>query len=232
MSKVEYKKELFDIVKDLSSINNSIIFEKEDDQVLIKRNDAEKTTVYILKAPSTYFDFETDKIAFYNYNEFYQYFSTFENPAITLDDTKINLSEASAKVHYILSNPESIKPGPKAINFGDGDCTFSLDSKALDDIVKMNTLIKAKKAEITGTKDSISIRLYNNEHDNSFDKQFELENLTDFTDDFQFTIFSDLFTNTPLKRNYKVNVKTQGYVKVSLIDDNMDLDIYTGYVKS
>jgi len=41
MGKVNYKSELFDILKDLTSINNSVVFEKEEDRIIVRRSDTE-----------------------------------------------------------------------------------------------------------------------------------------------------------------------------------------------
>jgi hypothetical protein len=230
---IVFNSEIFNLIKDLSSINNSIIFEKNDGKVLITRSDSEKTIVYRLETPMEYFDFNKDEIAFYNYNEFYQFLTVFRSPTMLLEGNKIILSEGESKFNYIIQNPEAItSPRPKKPNFNDPDVEFVLDANTLDEISKMNALIKAKHAKIFGNGETINIRLFNNLHDNSFDKKISVKNLTNFDNEFDFNIFTDIFTKIPLKRDYKVSIKKEGFVKMSLVDENISLDIYTAFIRN
>jgi len=233
---VEYKEELFNIIHDLSLINNSIIFLKseEKDKVLVKRRDIEQSLVYILEAPIDYFNFPTDDVSFYSYNDFYQYFKAFEKPEIKIDDSKIYILEDNSKVDYILSNKESIaKEGSvNNVKFGNADIKFSLTANDLDELVKMSSLLKAQRAKLTVKDDSVSIRLFNNRHDNSFEKIFKIEKLTDFSGTIDFVIFSDAFNKIPQKKNYTIEIKKEGYIKIHLDNENINLSIYTGSVKN
>jgi hypothetical protein len=236
--KVEFKQEIFDVVKDLSLINNSVIFSKseEGDKILVKRKDIEQTIAYILEVPVDYFNFHTSDIAFYNYNEFYQYLKAFDNPELKVDENKIYMLENNSKIDYILSDKESIaKEGSiNNVKFLNPDISIKLSSTDLDEIVKMNSLIRAKKAKLYGNlKDGISIKIFNNQHENSFEKTFAAEKIAeDFDGKVDFTIFSDMFTKIPQKRNYLIEIKKEGYIKISLIDENIKLSVYTGFVKN
>jgi len=44
-------------------------------------------------------------------------------------------------------------------------------------------------------------------------------------------MFSETFMNLPSKRDYVIEIKNSGFIKISLVDDNIDLSIYTGKVK-
>jgi hypothetical protein len=230
---IVFNSEIFTLIKDLSAINNSIIFEKNEGKVLVTRSDSEKTIVYRLETPAEYFDFNKDEIAFYNYNEFYQFLTVFRGPTMVLEGNKIVLSEGESKFNYIIQNPEAItSPRPKKPNFNSPDIEFDLDANTLDEISKMNALIKAKHAKIFGNGEIVNIRLFNNMHDNSFDKKIPVKNLTNINEDFEFNIFTDIFTKIPLKRDYKVSIKKEGFVKMSLVDQNVSLDIYTAFIRN
>lgn len=231
---IKYNSGLFDIVKDLTLINNSIIFNKSESSVIIKRRDPEKTIAYILEVPEEYFDFTGEEVAIYNYNEFYQFFKAFNKPEILIDNAKIYLTEKNAKIDYMLANSEALaKEGVvKNINFTDPDFKIKISSVDLDEIVKMNALIKAKKAKITSTEKTISIRIFNTLHENSFEKEFEFENLTGTKDNIDFTIFSESFTKIPQKRDYVIEIKKEGFIKFQLIDEKIKLNVFTGFVKS
>lgn len=242
MSKIEYKEELFNIVKDLSLINNSIIFIKSEDKskVLVKRRDIEQSIAYILEVPVSYFNFETEDVSFYNYNEFYQYINAFDNPEIKMDNNKIYIYENNSKVNYILSDKESLaKEGIlNNIKFENSVVKFNLSSSELDEIVKMSSLIRAKKAKIIVEGNTITVRVYSNQHENSFEKIFTKAELLDknnnpivFSESIEFIIFSDIFNKIPQKKNYTVEIKKEGFIKIKLVDENINLSVYTGGVR-
>jgi len=232
-SAIKYNAEIFNLVQDLVPINNSIVFEKSSDnkKVLVKRADSEMTVAYILEAPVEYFDFPADKVAFYNYNEFYQFFSTFKSsPSLVLNENKITLFEENAKTDYIISNPESLPVGPKTIRFKDPNIKFNLTSNDLDDLSKMNTLIKAKRAKLYGNENEINIKLFSSMHDNSYENKFKVEAVNNFVGEYDFVIFSELFAKLPQKREYTIEIIANGWVKVSLVDKNLNLNIYTACI--
>lgn len=233
MAKIQYNVELFDILKDLTSINPNVVFEEKDGKILIRRADSESTIAYELKAPTDYFDFKSDKVAFYNYPEFYQYLkASDENPEMAISENKITLIDGDSKTGYLLSNPETITEGPKSINFKDPDVRINLSSSELDKILKMIGLINSKKTQVVGNGESITFKVFHNLHDNTFEKTFKVENLSNFKDEIDFVMFSETFKNLPPKRDYVIEIKSQGFVKISLVDEKINLDIYTGRVKS
>lgn len=233
MSKVQYNVELFDLLKDLTSINTNVVFEKDDEgNIVIRRADSESTIAYQLKAPKDYFDFEEDQIAFYNYPEFYQYFKALGTPEMSITEKKITLVEGNSKTGYLLSNPESIPAGPKSINFKDPDVRINLSAAELDELLKMIGLINSKKTQVFGNGNEITFKVFNNLHDNTFEKKFKVENLSSFTDEIDFVMFSDTFKNLPPKRDYTIEIKVQGFIKISLVDEKVSLDIFTGRVKN
>lgn len=232
MKKIDYKIELFDLLKDLTSINTQIVFEKEEDNIIVKRADSESTIAYKLSVSKDYFDFEDDQVAFYDYTNFYQYIKAFQNPELFIDQKNLVIKSNNSKVSYLLSNPESIPAGPKSINFTSPDIRFNLTSADLNELLQMIGLINAKKAQLIGNGEKITIKIFNSLHENSFEKEFTVENLTKSNVDIDFVMFSDTFANLPGKRNYVVEIKSAGFTKISLEDKNIQLDIFTGRVKS
>jgi len=231
MSKVQYNPEVFDLLKDLTSIDTNVVFTKEGNQIVVRRADSESTIAYQLKAPKDYFAFEESQIAFYNYPEFYQYLKAFTQPEMSIDNKFINLVEGDSKTHYLLSNPETIPDGPKTINFKDPDIKLTLAATDLDKILQMIGLINSKKTQVSGDGKSITFKIFNNLHDNVFEKTFKVENLSNLDEEINFVMFSDTFKNLPPKRDYIVEIKAQGFVKISLVNEKVSLDIFTGRVK-
>lgn len=237
MEQIKYNPELFDILRSLVSISNSVIIKKENNEIVIRKADADVTIAYNLIAPEDFFNFpvNNDDVTFYNYTEFYQYLKSFSNPEIYIDNKKITLKENNSKIDYTLSNPESFdKKIPKSPNFGEADITFKLSHTDHDEIIKMITLIKPKRARIVGDSKKVTISIFNQNHDNSFEKVFDVINAAE-SQEVDFLIFSDTFNHIPTKRDYSMNIKSSGqaaYLKVSLLNSDMKLDIYTGKVKS
>jgi len=230
---VQYNAELFDLLKDLTSIDTNVVFEKDDKgNIVVRRADSESTIAYQLKAPKDYFDFDEEQIAFYNYPEFYQYLKAFAQPEMSIGEKKITIVDGNSKTEYLLSNPETIQAGPKTINFKDPDVRINLSAMELDELLKMIGLINSKKAQVIGNGESITIKVFNNLHDNTFEKTFKVENLSKFKEDIDFVMFSDTFKNLPPKRDYVVEIKAQGFIKISLVDEKISLDIFTGRVKN
>ena len=227
MSKINYKSEFLNLVNDLTLINKSIIIDKNGDNILVKRNDSDKSVAYVLGAPNEYFGMTSEQIAFYNYTEFFQFLSTMENPDISIKDSKIVLNKGKTKINYLLSNPESIQPGPKQIDFANVDYEFELDAATIDELNKMHSLIKAKRCSFTTKGDEITLKIFNNDKDNSFQKKLPLTRVSSTQEEVDFKIFSEIVTKIPSKRNYKVSIKNPGYLEFDLVDESIDLKIYT-----
>lgn len=232
MKKVQYNSELFDLVKDLTSINTQVVFEKDEEgNVVVRRSDSESTIAYELRAPRDYFDFSEEQIAFYNYPEFFQYFRALGEPEISINQKSMTLKERGSKTSYLLSNPESIEKGPKTINFSNPDVRIELSSDDLDEILKMIALINAKKVQVFGNGKKLTVKVYQNLHDNTFEKTFKVENVGGLDEEIDFVMFAETFKNLPVKRNYIIEIKKQGFIRIALVDENIGLDIYTGKIK-
>ena len=231
MSKINYKSEFLNLVNDLTLINKSIIIDKDGDNILIKRSDSDKSVAYVLGAPNEYFGMEKEQIAFYNYTEFFQFLTTMETPDIAIQESKIVLKKGKTKINYLLSNPESIAPGPKKIDFSNVDYEFELDAGTIDELNKMHSLIKAKRCGFITDGDEITLKIFNNDKDNSFQKKLPLTRVSSTQEEVDFKIFSEIVTKIPSKRNYKVSIKNPGYLEFSLVDESIDLKIYTALTR-
>ena len=227
---IQYKEELFDLINDLTSISPSIGFEHIDGKVVVRKSDDERTIPYKLEAPLEYFNIE-DTIAFYNYPNFYRFLDMVKNPKLKLmSDTQLNVYGKGIKINYILSEEDGIINGPESIAFSDHDYEFTLSRDDLDEIVKTNNLVKAKIAIIKCSDDGVFVKMYTDETEHSFEKEFDGERMSDHDEDIIFEIKADRFNYLPPKRDYKVFIKKEGYVMFSLIHDDIDLRIFSGSI--
>ena len=72
-NKIEYNKTALEIISSLTGINQSVVFEKsedDEDRIISKSSDANRSIAYVFDAPKEGFDFDGDECSFYNFNEF------------------------------------------------------------------------------------------------------------------------------------------------------------------
>jgi hypothetical protein len=241
---LSYDRKLFDVVKSLSPINNSIVMVKGNDQIFIKHKQAESFIWMNLSAPAKSFEFPQEQLAFYNFDEFYQFVKLFDNPEIDIVDNKIVISDKSSKTEYYLKDPracsEIIDMTKLYANWGSSDFSFMFTSKELESFGKASSLIssdKKRKARVYGNATVVNIDLVNmninpkqKAYDKTYSKSFTIQNLTGFSKEFNFTINADFLLNIP-KRDYLFEIKTIGQIKASFKDDPITVDLFTGKIK-
>lgn len=241
---MSYERKLFDIVKSLSTINNSIVMVREGDTISIRHKHPETFIWMNLTTPSSSFSFEKDQLAFYNFDEFYQFLKLFEDPKLDIENNKLIISDASSKTEYYLKDPRACSEviNVKKIydNWGSSDFRFQFAQKDLESFSKASSLISAdkkRKARIHGDATTVTIELVNmninpkqNAYDKTYSKTFNIENITGFSDKFNFTINADFLLNIP-KRDYIFEIKTEGKIKASFTDAPTTVDLFTGKIK-
>ena len=223
---MEFKKEYLDLVKDLSPINPCIIFDKDEDNVIIKRSDASNSIIYTLEAPKDNFNFEAEDIAFYNYPEFHQILSVFDEPKlIESAENRITISEKQSKINYRISDSEVIPKVQGEGHFESPDCEFTITVEQLDKIKKMIGLISSEKIRFKVTKDSEDVicDFFNLSHSNNWEKPYSLDSISEET--FELIISAKIFTLMP-RNSYVISIKEDGIVKLNYVHDEYKLDIY------
>lgn len=231
--KIIYNSDYVELVKDLAGISPSIVISKDEGFITIIRTNKSQSICFRLIAPADYFDFDSNKIAFGNFVEFHQLMNAFGSGMsnLQLKGNKVVITTNSGKINYILAAHESLPKAPARLNFNDPELEFNLSSTALSEISKANNLVKAMFANISYKNGSVTIKLFNSTHENSFDKTFAVDTKIDDLSDFDFSIYSQIFSKMPIGFDYKVKIKTKGYLAVSSVKNNMDLFIITGQVK-
>ena len=238
---ISYNRKFFDILKDLSPINNSVVIQKSEDKIIVRRVSQDTNLRYNIVAPVKSFDVDRDILGIYNYVEFYQFLKLFNEPTIEIKDKCIILSENNSKVEYFISNIEACGESPET-KWHDADIKFALTSRDLDSIVKASGLIganeKRKKIRVRGNGKTVDIGLVNmninpqnDMYDKTYNKSFDVEQLVvKELLPFDFLINADFFTNIP-KHDYTIEIKTSGYVRAYFVDDEIEVDIFTVFIK-
>jgi len=225
--KITYNREFLDFVNELTPINNSIAFECVNDRIVVRKADKNRTLPYIISVPSSYLTIE-DTLAFYKFDDFYKFLKSMKNADLTLEDPNIVISSGRRSMDYRLSDPEGIINGPKSIDFDKWNAVFTISSEELQQIRTMISNVKASKALISVSDNTVTIDFYSSGQDNTGKTEIECERIGDSTDDFSFVINSDRFEYLPTKRDYTVRVSEEKFMNISLIHSEMEFNMYSG----
>lgn len=232
-TKIEYNAEYLKLIKGLTDISPGIIFAKEDGKIVVNRTNKGRTIFFKVTAPESYLSFEGEKIAFYQFADFYQIMGAFGTASLTQNKNKIIIEHnATYKTNFMLSSPEVLSKSPSKANLPEPDMVFNLSAEALADIKKMNNLISGKYLKISNVEKAITLQLYNSNHDNSFDMQFVPETFVDDLENFDFPIFSEVIAKLPVGMNYKVALFKKGYTSFSFTNDPIEFIAVTGRAKT
>lgn len=225
---IKYNKNFLSLIHDLTPINGTIIIEKQEDKVHISRSNPAQTIFYMLDGKAENFDFTDDKIAFYNYGEFFSLLSVFSEPKLLIDENKVTISDEKSKIKYIISDPETIAKGPSKIAFPSSDVKVVLEAAEIKNLKKMISLIGSKFAKFTTKEDGqINFNFFNDSHDNSYEKDFPMESNGK---SISMKISSEIFTLLP-ENTYTVEMCSQGLVKFSYSKDDITLSVYVAEIE-
>jgi len=233
VSDIQYNSNYFDLIKNLTAISPGIIFAKDTQtkKIVITRTNKGRSIFFKVEAPEAYFTFDGEKAAFYNFGEFHQLINAFGASKLSQKDNKIIIESNIGKINYILSAPETLAKSPSKVNIIDPDISFNLSSEGLAELRKVNSLMNAKYANITNVSGTLTFKMFNSTHDNSFDKVYTPETIAPNAEDFDFPIYSEVFSKIPSAMNYKVYLFKKGFVFFSCLKDDIDLLVVTSRVK-
>jgi len=231
MNQIMFNGDYLRLIKNLTTIQPSIIFEKEDNKIVVKRANDSKSIGFKVVVPIEYFTFEGTRLAIKDFNGFYQAMEAFGVSSIFGEDNKIIIKTKSNKINYVLSSPEALVKSPVTVNIGDTDISFNLSQSDITEISKANSLIKAMYAGIMFDGKEIILRLFNSSHQNSFDKTFTPVSISSGLQNFDFNIYSKVFSMIPSGEDYLFSIKKTGSVSLTFNKNNIDLIVVTGRVK-
>jgi len=230
---ISFNSEYIDIVEKLTAISPGIIFSKDpaEKKIVINRTNKNRTIFFKLTAPEDYFTFAGDKIAFYNFSEFVSLVSAFGTPKLFHKANKIVIDSEIGKINYVLSSPEALPRSPSKITLPEPDIAFIMSAEALGDLKKINTLMHTSFANISIVEKAITLKLFNSTHENSFDRQYTPDFIAVGLENFDFPIYSEIFTRLPAKMNYRISIYKKGFVHIAFSDKGIDFIAIIGRVK-
>jgi hypothetical protein len=184
-----------------------------------------------MTAPGDYLTFTGDKIAFYNFAEFVALVSAFGTPTLYQKGNKIIIDSNIGKINYVLSSPESLPKSPSKITLPEPDIAFIMSAEALGDLKKINTLMHCCFANITIVEKNITLKLFNSTHEHSFDRQYTPDFVAEGLENFDFPVYSEIFSRLPTNVNYRVSIYKKGFVQIAFSDKGIDFIAILGRVK-
>lgn len=237
---IDHKSVVLDIVNGLTKINKSVIVWREDD-IRISMTDGDRLIAYEMHVPHSYFDID-ESIAFYNFPEFYQFYSSIKDAMLDVREETILISGEDSKINYFLSPVEKVNIGsddkpfsPKSISFDDHEFEFMLSKKNLAELKKTASMLGVSNIKfISNISDKyIVIKTYNDDQDISAEKNLPMINVSKLDKDFSLDIIADHIERLPTAFDYMVYIKG-GRLKFSAKtnDENITLNIYTARRKA
>lgn len=224
---ITFKKSTIDLIRRLTTINPSILIEKDDTKITIKSSDSSGSVAYMFEAESADFGFTGDEVGFLDFNEFHQLLNVYKNPTIMQDEDDaldLVISENRSKISYRLTNSEVIKRGFNEIEFGDSDVEFILTTDDIKHINKMLSLVNAESVKMAVADGKIKFTLFSKKSTNTFEEVYDSDSAND--KEFSINLTKDTFVMIPAD-NYRISAKEEGIVKFSMIrDDSASVDIY------
>lgn len=226
---VKFKKETLNLINDLAAINNQIVIGKDekDKNAVIKSANPAETLAYIFTTKKDNFSFDGDELAFYKFSEFYQMLSCFAEPTINQNLNKLVISEKTAKLNYLLTDASIIQKGPSSIKFVNPDYSIKIEKAGLAELEKMVGLLETENVSISIKKNSAkaTIKLFNSDHNNSFEKSFTLDEKNG-QEDFEIKFSAEIFRYAP-KEDYTVDIKKEGILRFAFENENANVQLFT-----
>lgn len=224
MKKLNYKASTLKIVNELSEISKKdsecpIKFVKDLEGIHVKSRNDSSTIVFTVDAPTDNLDFAEQTLCFYNYSEFYKYFSAFSDPVLyhgildegtEIEREAIVIEKDRKKVTYPVSDPEVTARSVKNVNKLDSDATFTLTPENVKSIKNILGLVSGKRVLIKFSfiDTLVKINIYSTDTNNSYEEILDLE--SPVAEDFEIVILKDVFKHLINNTTYTVESSKDG----------------------
>ena len=232
---IEYKKEFFSTLKDLSKLSAKVLINKADGLLKLYQITEDKSINFVVTASESNFNFPTSEVAFHNFSDFYSFLELFSNPILEMADNRISISDGTSKTEYVVSNPMACQGGVD-VKWTKPNVRFELSQKELETLTKASSLLVSsdhiKKARIHGNGESCTIELVNvsinparKGYDKTFSREFKVEKITEAVKDYDFLVNRNFFTDVP-KKNYTLEINQVGAIRAGYKEDDINVNIF------
>lgn len=230
---MKFDREVFNVVKQLTPITKMIVFKKgKADDLFVKRINDNSSIVIELSATADAFSFDDEAVGFYDFSEFYDLVSVYEQPEIRQDNDMIIISQDKTKIKYSLSDLESLNIGNnKEFNgidwnaAGGTKAELKLSVIQLKELRKMVGLLKSTMVSFKTKKTSkggvVVISSYNKGSKDVWENEYELESVDK---EFEVVLPSDIFKELPDK-DYTIGLN-ENIVKFAFGSEKVNVEIF------
>ena len=226
-NKVTYNDEALLLIRKLAEINKKLTIKKSEDgkHILINSQNPSRSIVYELKAPIDFFDFEGDTISFFDYKEFFTLLSVNDDPIISQNGVKLEITKNRAKLQYHLADLEAVEDEDEEyVAFEESHATVKITAETLKTFKTMASLTKAEELTFKVEGDKLLIKLFNIDTEPSYEEDFDLESPA--TEDFEFVVDPEVIKLAP-ENDYVIDLHSSGVIKFTYKNNiNIDLNLY------
>jgi hypothetical protein len=230
-STVAYNREALAFIKEVSHMSPRMrMTMRPDKTILISHGNDAKSLVFRLVMNATNFAFHSDRLGFYNFQEFYQLLDTFGTPSIEQTEDSLVLKENTTEIVYRLAEPDNLPDSPPEVAFEvKTPLQFMLMEKDIRELRKMTGLIGAEHLHINAGQDCVTLTLGKGMKDHTYKRSFKFDE-TSKGEPLSFPTTTDIIDQIPLG-DYRVGLaKTPAthLARFSLLSSKVSFDVYTG----
>lgn len=217
---MEFNSEVIQILKNFSSINQSIVFKPGN---VLSTISPAKTIMAKAKIkqeiPSTF--------AIYELSRFLGTLSMFENPTIDICDTNMLIKEGKRKINYTFTEPSLIiSPPDKDIVFPEAEVVFNITQNDLAEVTKALSILSLPEFAVTGDGKSVYVQAIDSKYHRMDFYSIEVGETNDI---FRMIISAENLKVIP--DNYQVKISSKGlsHFKSDTIDYYISVESNSTY---
>lgn len=236
---IKYNPKFLKIVDDLSDVckksegNHPIRFFKNEEGVNVKLKNGSDTIYLLINTNTDDFDFPGTEICFYDFQDFYKYFSKFGSPEINLKEFKntevLEIVENGSKINYAISDPEVIgTENFTKMRIPETNTSFNFSIADVKKLKEMISLFKDERMLVTAefSGKTVTFKLVSEFIANTYEQTIELESEVD--EIFEFKFSQDSIKYLP-NTSYKVGVcDGEGVLIFNYSTENIKINILLG----
>jgi len=229
--KVKYNKGTLGLINQLMGVTRQLTIEKTEDEKQIKiiTKNASDSVAYNLFAPADDFNFEGKDISFYDYSEFHNLFSVYEEPELFQNEDKFLIQKGKSKTKYNFADKEALDNEYDYIAFNEVHAEFKLSADDFKTLQKMSKLIQSEYVKFVVEGNQVTIQLFGDPKQPTHEETFEIDNK--IGEDFNFTISKDILNVAP-ENDYTLQLRNEGLIKfVYNTEKELSLDLYVSEVE-
>lgn len=196
---MKLSKETLAILKNFSTINQSILFEEGN----VLRTMAPSKAII---AMATITEDIPSTAAIYDLSRFLNVVSAYSEPEVEFSDDYFIVQEGKKRATYTYSDPGMIvAPKKKSVDFPDADVTATVSAETMESVLRMAGVLNLKDIAFVGNGENLIIRAMDAE--GATNDKFDIE-IGEISEEFRFVISANNFKL--VNQDYTVDISRKG----------------------